>query len=293
MNTLVFQENNGSVLSAAPCFSISDALLQLSVVTAEEMVKAKIGFAIRLFNRDLPEDGSLPEELFEHNQALLEFFLSVQEEADEHMGSGKSPVFPLAVHCDANLCLIGGSNGEGEEAVKPHVVSVKPFVKLPPNHSFFVVPVIGTVLFPQFKGSKSPGVLRSKGRKGAFFVLLLLNPTNPDDLPPMIILQVVSPSIHVSTGVCVCFSRAHLCSDSTPAPLSEDDDHPANPRVFFGGLPDSLGRYRVLKMNESYSRYEMSVPPVFDAQGHRVLPAQYRTVIPNGTIVAIRGSMKM
>jgi hypothetical protein len=59
-------------------------------VTAEEMAKAKIGFAIRLFNRDLPEDESLAEELFEHNQALLEFFLSVQEEADERMGSGKS-----------------------------------------------------------------------------------------------------------------------------------------------------------------------------------------------------------
>ena len=88
-------------------------------------------------------------------------------------------------------------------------------------------------------------------------------------------------------GLCLSFSRSPLTSDSTPAPLSEDDD-PANPRVFFSGLPDSLDRYRVLKMNESYSRYEMSVPPVFDARGRRVLPAQYRTTIPNGTIVAVR-----
>jgi hypothetical protein len=77
--------------------------------------------------------------------------------------------FP-ASHTPSNPCLIGGSNGEGEEAVKPHVVSVKPFVKLPPNHPFFVIPVIGTVLFPQFKGSKSPGVLRTKGRKGAISI---------------------------------------------------------------------------------------------------------------------------
>jgi hypothetical protein len=205
----------------------------LPVVTPEEMAKAKIGFAIRLFNRDLPEDESLPEALFEHNQALLEFFLSVQEEADERMSSG-------------------GSNGEGEEAVKPPALSVKPFVKLPPNQSFFVVPVIGSVLFPQFKGSRSPGVLRAKGHKGR----VSLNPLG------------------------------------TSASSSVDDD-PVNPRVFFGGLPDPLGRYRALKMNESHSRYEMCVPPVFDAQGNRVLPAQYKTAIPNGTIVAVRGSMKM
>ena len=48
-----------------------------------------------------------------------------------------------------------------------------------------------------------------------------------------------------------------------------------------------------MKANESYSRYEMCVPPVFDAQGHRILPALYKTAIPNGTIVAVRGSMKM
>ena len=71
------------------------------------------------------------------------------------------------------------------------------------------------------------------------------------------------------------------------------DGDPANPRVFFSGLPDPLGRYRALKMNESYSRYEMCVPPVFDAQGIRIPPAQYKTAIPNGTIVVVQGSMKM
>ena len=81
-----------------------------------------------------------------------------------------------------------------------------------------------------------------------------------------------------------------LIPDTT---TSSEDKDPANPRVFFGELPDPLGRYRVLKMNESYLRYEMIVPPVFDAEGHRVIPGQYRTAIPNGTIVAVRGSMKM
>ena len=78
-------------LSAALRFDLADVPPQLPVVTAEEMAKAKVGFPIRLFNRELPEDESLPEELFEHNQALLEFFMTIQEEADERMDSGKFP----------------------------------------------------------------------------------------------------------------------------------------------------------------------------------------------------------
>ena len=81
------------------------------------------------------------------------------------------------------------------------------------------------------------------------------------------------------------FSHIHFISDNTPAPLEDDD--PANPRVFFSELPDPLGRYRILKANESYSRYEMCVLPVFDAQGRRVLPALYRTAVPNSSIVAV------
>jgi hypothetical protein len=76
-------------LSVTPYFDVSDITLRLPVVTAE-MTKAKIGHSIRLFNRDLTGDESLAEELFEHNQTLLEFFLSVQGEADERLGSGKS-----------------------------------------------------------------------------------------------------------------------------------------------------------------------------------------------------------
>ena len=93
-------------------------------------------------------------------------------------------------------------------------------------------------------------------------------------------------------GLHPTFSHVDLAPDSTPAPLSGAED-PANPSVFFGGLPDPLGRYRTLKTNESYRRYEMAIPPVFDAKGRRVLPAKYRTAILNGTIVAVRGSMRM
>jgi hypothetical protein len=37
----------------------------------------------------------------------------------------------------------------------------------------------------------------------------------------------------------------------------------------------------------------MNVPPVFKANGNRVHPFQYKSAVPEGTIVAIRGSMKM
>ena len=54
-------------------------------IVASEMAKAKVGFAIRFGNKDLPEDALLPEKFFEHNQAAFEFFLSIQEAADRRM----------------------------------------------------------------------------------------------------------------------------------------------------------------------------------------------------------------
>ena len=65
---------------------------QMPVITADEMGKAKAGFAIRLANDESAEDASLPEELFEHNRAALEFFLSIQEASDKLMDSC---LFPL------------------------------------------------------------------------------------------------------------------------------------------------------------------------------------------------------
>ena len=37
----------------------------------------------------------------------------------------------------------------------------------------------------------------------------------------------------------------------------------------------------------------MDLPPVFDVNGDPILPSQYKNVIPEGTLVAICGSMKM
>jgi hypothetical protein len=55
-------------------------------ITTDEMAKAKVGFAIRLINRDLRVDSALPDDLEEHDQAALEYFLTIQEASDQRMG---------------------------------------------------------------------------------------------------------------------------------------------------------------------------------------------------------------
>jgi len=67
----------------------------------------------------------------------------------------------------------------------------------------------------------------------------------------------------------------------------------ASPRVTFGDLPDKLGRYAHLKENESYARYQMCIPPVFDIRNNLVNPLKYRDEIPDGTLVVVRGKLKM
>ncbi|KAF9779875.1 hypothetical protein BJ322DRAFT_1113194 [Thelephora terrestris] len=199
-------------------------------IVASEMAKAKVGFAVRFANKDLPEDALLPDKFFEHNQAAFEFFLSIQEAADQRME-------------------LTAANNEDDSTVKP-VLSVKPFIKQEKNLRFYVVPILSSALFPQFRGARQPGVLRVRGQRGR----LSLNP------------------------------------NSTP---SSPDDDEGDPRVLFSDIPDPLGRYRGLKANNAYRRYEMVVPPVFEANGRRVHPSQYKTSIPEGTVIAIRGSMKM
>ncbi|KAF9782686.1 hypothetical protein BJ322DRAFT_166115 [Thelephora terrestris] len=199
-------------------------------IVASEMAKAKVGFAIRFVHKDLPEDALLPEELFEHDQAAFEFFLSVQEAADRRME-------------------LSAANNENNNNIKP-VLSVKPFIKQEKNLRFYIIPILSSAIFPQFRGAKQPGVLRVKGQRGR----LSLNPK------------------------------------STPSSANDDEE---DPHVLFGGIPDPLDRYRALKANNAYCRFEMIVPPVFEANGRRVHPTQYKSAIPEGTIVAIRGSMKM
>ena len=55
-------------------------------ITSDEMAKAKVGFAVRFINRDLVADVMLPDDLSDHNQASLEYFLTVQEAADARLG---------------------------------------------------------------------------------------------------------------------------------------------------------------------------------------------------------------
>ena len=63
--------------------------------------------------------------------------------------------------------------------------------------------------------------------------------------------------------------------------------------MLFGELPDPCGRYESFKQNAVYCGYEMDLPQVFDADGILVHPTKYEDVIPKGTLVAVRGSMKM
>lgn len=48
-----------------------------------------------------------------------------------------------------------------------------------------------------------------------------------------------------------------------------------------------------MKTHHAYRGYEMSVPPVFTADGNIVVPGNYEDAIPDGTLVAVRGKMKM
>ena len=48
-----------------------------------------------------------------------------------------------------------------------------------------------------------------------------------------------------------------------------------------------------LKENPTYHPYEMCVPPVSTANGNIVVPWKYEDMIPDGTLVAVRGKMRM
>ncbi|KAF9642271.1 hypothetical protein BDM02DRAFT_3193571 [Thelephora ganbajun] len=119
-----------------PYFSLPDKLF-LQDISPTEMAKAKAGFAVRLINRDLVVDTLLSDELNDHNQAVLEFFLTVQEDADKKL--------------DSTL-----SNSAGELTI-----NVKPFLKREDGNPFYVIPVVSAPLFPQFKGAKALGVVES------------------------------------------------------------------------------------------------------------------------------------
>jgi len=58
---------------------------QMPDITTDEMAKAKSGFAVRFINQNLVADVMLPDQLYSHNQAALEYFLTVQEAADRQL----------------------------------------------------------------------------------------------------------------------------------------------------------------------------------------------------------------
>jgi hypothetical protein len=64
-------------------------------------------------------------------------------------------------------------------------------------------------------------------------------------------------------------------------------------QVLFCDLPDPKGRFKTLKENQAHQRYEMCIPPVYTADGKGVVPSKYEDAIPDGTLVAVHGKMKM
>jgi len=190
------------------------------------MGKVKAGFSVRLINRDLVVDTLLSDELNDHNQAVLEFLLSVQEDAEKKL--------------DSTL-----SSASGERPT----IAVKPWLKIEDGNPFYVLPVVSPPLFPQFRGIRPLGVTRARNQRGR----MSLNPN----------------SSQTSNG-----NGANRC-------------------VSFGDLPDPVGRYANLKNNETYRRYQMCIPPVFDIDNNLVEPSKYKDTIPDGTLVAVRGKLKM
>jgi hypothetical protein len=116
------------------------------------------GFAIRLINRDLVVDTLLSDELNNHNQAMMEFLMAVQEDADEKLESEFfTCTFPYP-SVDIPLASV--------RRHRVSTVNVKPFLKVEEGNPFYVIPVVSEPLFPQFKGAKPRGVIRAKGQKG-------------------------------------------------------------------------------------------------------------------------------
>lgn len=91
----------------------------------------------------------------------------------------------------------------------------------------------------------------------------------------------------ISDYVVLC---SPVASDHTPSSLDDDE---GNSHVLFNNIPDPAGRYWTLKTNIANRSYEMAIPPVFEANGRRVHPTQYKSVTPEGTIDPIRSLMKV
>ena len=69
------------------CCRLLLMLFQMPGISSDEMAKAKVGFAVRFTNRDFVVDTLLPDILSAHNQAVIEYFLTVREKADARLGT--------------------------------------------------------------------------------------------------------------------------------------------------------------------------------------------------------------
>ena len=90
------------------------------------------------------------------------------------------------------------------------------------------------------------------------------------------------------------FLKLAATDSSIVAKLCSEGEKDLNPeRVLFRDLPDPKNRFAALKTTQAYQHYEMCIPPVFAADGEIILPWKYEEIIPDGTLVAVRGKMKM
>ena len=255
-------------------------------VTTDEMGKVKAGFAVCTVNPELVADTLLPDALHTHNQAALEYFLTIQEQADARLGKC---LMLFSLHCslvDVYVDGMGHPAGSAKQQVK-----LLSFLKVEEGNPFYVLPVVSEPLFPQFKGPKTPGVVRTQRQRGTlvFFFAFIVR---------FLIVQVAwcIGRIPLNPGRffhhrSVRFTDA--CSFVANR-LSSDENEPSVPdRVLFSKLADPKGRYTLLKATQAYLRYEMCVPLVFTDGGDIVVPSNYEEMIPDGTLVAVRGKMKM
>ena len=141
--------------------AVVDQPFQVEDVTPAELAKLKGRFAVRLINRELVLDALHSDELNDHNQAVLEFFLSVQEGADKKLESSQCPT-----HGPRIRCRLRPRPAFSNPAGVPPVIHVKLLLKMEDGNPFYVILVVSAPIFPHFKGLKPLGVTRAKNQKG-------------------------------------------------------------------------------------------------------------------------------
>ena len=144
--------------------AVVDPTFQVEQVTPAELAKLKVGFAVRLINRDLVVDTLHSDEFNDHNQAVLDFLLSVQEGADTKLESSQ-----CNIHGSRMRRQLRPQPALSRSAGEQPVINIKSFLKTEDGSPFYVVPVSSSSLFPNFKGPKPLGVTRAKNQKGKRF----------------------------------------------------------------------------------------------------------------------------